>query len=618
MQIKDAIGTDSDIFADYPSYISDLKPAGYAYITTNGDHNVNAYSYVNVNVPQGGAAILGNLSVSENGQYSASSYSYDGFDVVNVNVPTVTPVLNSLSVYANGVYTPQTGVDGFNEVTVNVPATGGHSGTSATDAWTIDEAISYISAFEDTAEHIYTDLGFIPYVEGVIAAVRNTRSAQYPSARYTITRTGESIAADYSNAIVCWNINPAIGQGTWTEGVDRQVKVGDHVIIAADKLQKYYDSNNDVYQMEFKNGAEIQAQSQVANTLTVSQSGTYDVQNYVSAYVNVPSGTTPDIMDESVQLNGKVVTLSYQYSFIQDPEMGETTTRVLPLLALKNVDSDTNYGAYTYLCNAPKEVTGSYVVSDMYLSTNNINQYNDLNGVVINTTGGSGHTDLNDEYYTGSEVSRDWFINSMDKAGYMKTKYQYLKISGNDPYMDPAYCYIFNKKIFGDIVDPYFAYGATVQIVSNSDDPWVESYSQSMGMKENDCFVKYATDVAAVYTISDGWKLYKGYDISGGTLISDNWNLTQDSNGYYVQVHVYNGTQTSDRTFFITGNIGGNECYYGASYQSFTTSAFEKHTGRGKFQNIATHYEAPDADGIFEISINQTTLECTFKFTPDA
>lgn len=355
--------------------------------------------------------------------------------------------------------------------------------------------------------------------------------------------------------------------------------------------------------------------------LTVSQSGTYDVQNYVSAYVDVPSGTTPDIMDESVQLNGKVVTLSYQYSFVADPEMGETTTRIYPLLALKNVDSDTNYGAYTYLCNAPKQVAGSYVVSDMYLATNYVSSTNVTNGVVINTTAGSGHTDLNDEYYTGSELSRGWWQNSMDKAGYMRTKYQYLKIAGNDPYMDPSYCYIFNKKIFGDIVDPYFAYGATVHIVSNSDDPWVESYSQSMGMKEEDCFVKYATDVSAVYSITDGWKLYKGNDISSGTLISDSWNLTQDANGYYVQVHVYNGSVTADRTFFITGNIGGNECYYDAGYVSFTTGAFEKHTGRGKFNSggmNSLQYQAPDADGIFEISINQATLECTFKFTPDA
>ena len=125
LQIKNAIGTDSDIFADYPSYINNLKPTGYAYITTNGDHNVNAYSYVNVNVPTGGAAVLGNLSVTENGQYSASAYSYDGFDTVDVNVPQ--PTLGSANITANGNYSAHDlGYDGLNSVIVNVP-TGGSS-----------------------------------------------------------------------------------------------------------------------------------------------------------------------------------------------------------------------------------------------------------------------------------------------------------------------------------------------------------------------------------------------------------------------------------------------------------------------------------------------------------
>lgn len=125
LQIKDAIGTDSDIFADYPSYINSLKPTGYAYITTNGDHNVNAYSYVNVNVPTGGATVLGNLSITENGQYSASAYSYDGFDTVDVNVPL--PTLGSANITANGNYSAHDlGYDGLNSVIVNVP-TGGSS-----------------------------------------------------------------------------------------------------------------------------------------------------------------------------------------------------------------------------------------------------------------------------------------------------------------------------------------------------------------------------------------------------------------------------------------------------------------------------------------------------------
>lgn len=90
LQIKSVIETDSDTFSEYPSIIQqkidENTPTGYAYITTNGNHDIASYAYVNVDV-QGGVAVLGDLSVSENGVYAASSYAYDGFDTVTVNVP---------------------------------------------------------------------------------------------------------------------------------------------------------------------------------------------------------------------------------------------------------------------------------------------------------------------------------------------------------------------------------------------------------------------------------------------------------------------------------------------------------------------------------------------------
>ena len=369
LQIKEAIGTDSDIFADYPAYISAMGDEGYTYITMNGDHSVNGYAYVNVNVP--GATEYDHIDISTNSQVDVSAYNYAYVSVpvppgyiipegtinidtvgthdvtayasayVDIQVPTY--VFGYQTITNNGVaYASSYGLDGFTYVDVQVPQSGGssHSGTSAIDAWTVDEAISYISAFEDTNEHLYTELGFIPYVEGVIAAVRNTRSAQYPSARYTITRTGESPAADFSNAIICWNINPAAGQQSWTEGVDRQVKVGDHVILAADKLQKYYDSNNDVYQMEFKNGWEIQGQSEVANTLNISQSGTYDVQSYVSAYVNVSGGSQyPEITIQSLPYT--------MQNFVLDANLGTTVYLYDGLLStMDNGLSQLPYGTY--------------------------------------------------------------------------------------------------------------------------------------------------------------------------------------------------------------------------------------------------------------------------------
>ena len=63
--------------------------------------------------------VIESLNVTENGTYTAPE-GVDGYNPVTVNVPAITPTLTSLSVTENGTYTPQAGVDGFNSVSVNV------------------------------------------------------------------------------------------------------------------------------------------------------------------------------------------------------------------------------------------------------------------------------------------------------------------------------------------------------------------------------------------------------------------------------------------------------------------------------------------------------------------
>lgn len=72
--------------------------------------------------PDGGGRepIVESLSVTSNGTYTASA-GIDGFNPVDVDVPSRIPVFESLSVSENGIYTPGTGVDGFNNVSINVP-----------------------------------------------------------------------------------------------------------------------------------------------------------------------------------------------------------------------------------------------------------------------------------------------------------------------------------------------------------------------------------------------------------------------------------------------------------------------------------------------------------------
>lgn len=94
-EIKEILGTNSEIFADYPAYISEAiasgGASGYAYITENGDHNIATYAMVNVNVPQqevpvipdGYTYVFGTKSITDNADgIDISSYAY-----VDVNVP---------------------------------------------------------------------------------------------------------------------------------------------------------------------------------------------------------------------------------------------------------------------------------------------------------------------------------------------------------------------------------------------------------------------------------------------------------------------------------------------------------------------------------------------------
>lgn len=64
--------------------------------------------------------VLESLEVVANGTYEPEE-GVDGYSDVTVNVPGKIPVLESLDVIANGSYFPEEGVDGFNEVLVNVP-----------------------------------------------------------------------------------------------------------------------------------------------------------------------------------------------------------------------------------------------------------------------------------------------------------------------------------------------------------------------------------------------------------------------------------------------------------------------------------------------------------------
>jgi len=63
---------------------------------------------------------LESLTVTANGQYEPSE-GVDGFSDVTVQVPERVPITENLSVTENGTYEPEEGVDGYDRVEVNVP-----------------------------------------------------------------------------------------------------------------------------------------------------------------------------------------------------------------------------------------------------------------------------------------------------------------------------------------------------------------------------------------------------------------------------------------------------------------------------------------------------------------
>lgn len=140
-------------------------------ITSNGVYNSDGdevWNSVDVNVPER-VPVLDSLNVTDNGTYTPE-IGVDGYDRVtvnvlkehhnvvsksitangvynstgdevwnrvDVNVPSREPVLETLNITENGTYTPSSGVDGYNSVTVNVPQSGG-GGFDTTGITTID------------------------------------------------------------------------------------------------------------------------------------------------------------------------------------------------------------------------------------------------------------------------------------------------------------------------------------------------------------------------------------------------------------------------------------------------------------------------------------------------
>ena len=107
-------------------------------VTDNGTYTpsvgVDGYNSVEVNVPKEHHNVV-SKSITANGVYNSTGDEV--WNRVDVNVPSREPVLETLNITENGTYTPESGVDGYNSVTVNV-ASSGSTGFDTTGITNID------------------------------------------------------------------------------------------------------------------------------------------------------------------------------------------------------------------------------------------------------------------------------------------------------------------------------------------------------------------------------------------------------------------------------------------------------------------------------------------------
>lgn len=101
--------------------------------------------------------IIEPLSVTANGVYTVHSGA-DGYNPVDVNVPSIAPVIQPITIEQNGTVTPPTGVDGYSPITVSVPA------STPKIAFNLGRLTINTGEIAESDEYCYSDL--IPVTTG--------------------------------------------------------------------------------------------------------------------------------------------------------------------------------------------------------------------------------------------------------------------------------------------------------------------------------------------------------------------------------------------------------------------------------------------------------------------
>lgn len=191
-EIKEILNTDEEVFSYYPGLIEQAISTGGAYGTvtleSNGTHEIGAYAYAYVNVPQqevpvvppGYTYVYGGKEIITNGNnIDIASYSY-----INVSVPAPEGWLYP-SGYAYITTNGDFNIREFNAVNVNVPQSG----------LTWDEVVSYGYVFP-TGTYAVTANGTYPVGNYAYTYV-NIQGGAAVLGYTTITTNGTTYASSF-------------------------------------------------------------------------------------------------------------------------------------------------------------------------------------------------------------------------------------------------------------------------------------------------------------------------------------------------------------------------------------------------------------------------------------
>ena len=206
---------DPDDFDGYSDVTVDVEPALESLsVTENGLYlptaGVDGYDRVTVDVPPTVPDLVP-LDVTANGQYLPTGH--DGYSQVDVAVPIPEPVTEPLSVTENGTYTPSAGIDGFNEVVVNVP-TGGSGDLTLLDTIEVNGVngvrVDIDASWFDNADYVVLvpDLTFSASNWLYIVNDATTGGGYAP----------QSASANFTLPLFVYQLSESVYKGAWFRG----------------------------------------------------------------------------------------------------------------------------------------------------------------------------------------------------------------------------------------------------------------------------------------------------------------------------------------------------------------------------------------------------------------